>query len=484
MALTLFIATASVVLLVTLAVILAVAARRGVRQFPQGAIGFLHPSAAAGGGGERVLWVAIRAIQQDDIDRGISRQYVLYCTRIGGDESAGGGGGGGGGNGESKEQLLAQIVHRQFQIKLLRPIKVVFLRPAITRWLDGGRYPFLTLLLQAVCGSILLFYETCIVNSMTPLVIESVGIPGIYPLLALFAKARIITYTHYPVITTIMTQRVESGEKRYNNRGVLARHHTLRMAKVAYYKLFSCFYWWLGQFPVLVMTNSRWTMRHIEQLWKPKVPTLVYPPCAVSHFTPLSKPPEQRCNTVVSVGQFRPEKNHLLQLRAFARALPRLPADARLIMVGGARGPEDKRRASELVEEAKARGILDRVEVRVDVPIAEVGELLTSCSVGLHTMEDEHFGIVIVEFIACGCIPLGHNSGGVCLDIIRSTDIGFLATTEDEYADRIVEIFHMKLQRPLVYKTFQEHGLRAIARFSDESFRDNFMMAVRSHLEA
>ncbi|EAN99661.1 putative alpha-1,2-mannosyltransferase [Trypanosoma cruzi] len=465
---------AAVLFLLSLAAAVGMTARRGKRRFVRGTVGFLHPSAAAGGGGERVLWVAMRAIQLDDMRRGITRRYVLYCSRIGED---------GVDDDKRGEKRLLQIVQQQFHILLPMPIEVVFLRPSLTRLLSGEHYPFLTLLLQAVCGSVVLFYETCIVNSITPIVIESVGIPGIYPLLALLAGTRIISYTHYPSITSIMTKRVESGESRYNNRGFLARHHTLRQAKVVYYKLFACFYWWLGQFPVLTMTNSRWTMRHIEQLWKPVVPALVYPPCAVNQFMPLRKPPEQHVNTIVSVGQFRPEKNHLLQLRAFAKALPRLPADARLIMVGGARAADDRKRAEDVVEEAKSRGISDRVEVRIGVPFSEVGELLSTCCMGLHTMEDEHFGIVVVEYMACGCIPLAHNSGGVCLDIITSPDVGFLASSEEEYASRMVEIFEMKMQRPQMYKSFQEQGLSAIMRFSDESFQENFMTAIRPHLE-
>ncbi|ORC91939.1 glycosyl transferase [Trypanosoma theileri] len=464
------------ILFCSLIAVIAVRARRGKQQFPSNTVGFLHPSAAAGGGGERVLWIAIDALQQDDTQRGIDRRYVLYCTNIGSKGNSNSS------IGASKEEQLADIVYRQFHIRLQKPLEVIFLRREVTRWLDGTQYPFLTLILQTVCGGILLFYETCIVNSITPIVIESVGIPGIYPLLSLFANVRIITYTHYPVITSIMTQRVESGEKRFNNRGILARYHILRKAKVLYYKAFARFYWWLGQFPVLVLTNSHWTKGHIDQLWKSKVSALLYPSCAVSHLEKLRKLPEERNNTIVSVGQFRPEKNHLLQLLAFHRALPRLPSDARLIMVGGARSAEDQKRADDIVLEAEKRGISDRVEVRVGAPFAEVGELLSTCCIGLHTMEDEHFGIVLVEYIASGCIPLGHNSGGVCLDIITSPDVGFLAKDEAEYADRMVEIFKMKTENPRMYETFQERGLNVIKRFSDESFRENFMEAIRPHL--
>nr|CCC92933.1 putative glycosyl transferase [Trypanosoma congolense IL3000] len=466
--------SAVVLVLLCLFVSFAIVARCGALKYPRNTVGFLHPSAAAGGGGERVLWVAINSLQQHDIKSGINRIYVLYCTRFGGGNEDGGA--------EPQREQLKRIVQQQFHITLQRPIKVVCLRPGITKWLDGNQYPFLTLLLQAVCGSILLFYESCLVNSITPTVIESVGIPGTYPLLSIFAGVRIITYTHYPIITQAMTQRVENGETRFNNRSFVARYGVLRKVKVFYYRLFAKLYRWMGNFPDLVMANSTWTMKHLQQLWGSTVPVLVYPPCAVSHLTSLRKTPDERSNTIVSVGQFRPEKNHMLQLKSFIHALPQLPADARLIMIGGVRNREDERRAAAVKEAAAQLGVAERVDVLVGASFNEVSSLLAQCCIGLHTMEDEHFGIVLVEYMACGCIPLGHGSGGVALDIVTSPDIGFLATTEAEYAECMVKIFRIKNEKPEEYKGFQERGLASIGRFSDEAFSNNFTEAIGPHL--
>lgn len=68
------------------------------------------------------------------------------------------------------------------------------------------------------------------------------------------------------------------------------------------------------------MVNSSWTEDHINSIWKCPLKTYrVYPPCDVEHLTKLSLLSAEEKNgiiKIVSVGQFRPEKDHPLQLRA------------------------------------------------------------------------------------------------------------------------------------------------------------------------
>ena len=69
------------------------------------------------------------------------------------------------------------------------------------------------------------------------------------------------------------------------------------------------------------MVNSSWTKKHIRQLWwKLDEARRVFPPCNTKtlQFLPL----ERRLKRLylVSVAQFRPEKDHSLQLEALALA--------------------------------------------------------------------------------------------------------------------------------------------------------------------
>ncbi|KAJ1946387.1 asparagine-linked glycosylation protein [Linderina pennispora] len=198
------------------------------------------------------------------------------------------------------------------------------------------------------------------------------------------------------------------------------------------------------------MTNSSWTHGHIVKLFgKPKMTRVVYPPCDTKALVEF--PTSNRMPFVVSLAQFRPEKNHKTQVEAFAKFLDsntglKLPttsvaptpesllSSARqyeasgtkpdiaqypmMIMMGGARNIEDEARAEELRQLAKRLGIERQVHVIVNAPWSQVLEWLKFGRVGMHTMKDEHFGINVVEMLAAGLLTVGHDSAGPKLDII------------------------------------------------------------------
>jgi alpha-1,2-mannosyltransferase len=132
-----------------------------------------------------------------------------------------------------------------------------------------------------------------------------------------------------------------------------------------YYKLFALLYYMVGGLADVIMVNSTWTKRHIDELWQlPASSTIdnagddykpvdtisnavlrmfgfgirpasrcVYPPCdtqalsmlPIDYFASSQSDDESaapvataRKRFILSVGQFRPEKDHPLQLRAFA----------------------------------------------------------------------------------------------------------------------------------------------------------------------
>ena len=199
-----------------------------------------------------------------------------------------------------------------------------------------------------------------------------------------------------------MLDRVQRRHVDYNNSARVSNSATLSRLKLAYYRLFAWAYGVAGRQSDVVLVNSSWTYGHILSLWNsPGRTFVVYPPCDVAEF--LKIPLEQQqlddscTRTIVSVSQFRPEKDHRLQLLAFEKFLSSVPAERRskfkLLLVGGCRNEDDTVRVEQLRKFAQELNIADSVEFRLNVTFDELKECLAEADVGLHTMWNEHFGI-------------------------------------------------------------------------------------------
>jgi len=230
------------------------------------------------------------------------------------------------------------------------------------------------------------------------------------------------------------------------------------------------------------MTNSNWTKNHIQQRWKPNKQHLLYPPV---DFTNLCKfRLENREPIIVSIGQFRPEKNHALQLRAFKRFLDKYDKkrEYRLVIIGSLRQQEDQKRLDNLQKLAEDLGIQNNVLFAKNLSVSELKTWLSRASIGLHTMAYEHFGIGVVEFMAAGVVPIAHNSGGPKEDIVlsfKNKPTGYLAETEEEYADFMGFIRNNSSEVDQI----RPNGREWVRRFSDEAFTQNFLKIILNHLK-
>ncbi|KAK9279254.1 hypothetical protein L1049_012932 [Liquidambar formosana] len=266
------------------------------------AVGFFHPYTNDGGGGERVLWCAVKAFQEESPD--------LDCVVYTGDHDA------------SRQSLMGRAIDR-FGVKLLYPPKVVHLYKR--KWIEETTYPHFTMIGQSL-GSVYLSWEA--LCKFTPLYyFDTSGYAFTYPLARMFG-CKVICYTHYPTISLDMVSRVRDRSSMYNNDALIAQSTWLSRCKVIYYVFFSWIYGIVGSCAHLAMVNSSWTQSHIGKLWKiPNRIKRVYPPCDTSglQVLPLERPPKTAA--IISVAQFRPEKAHTLQLEAFSVAIRKLDAD-------------------------------------------------------------------------------------------------------------------------------------------------------------
>ncbi|KAI9007038.1 hypothetical protein CLU79DRAFT_778985 [Phycomyces nitens] len=232
------------------------------------------------------------------------------------------------------------------------------------------------------------------------------------------------------------------------------------------------------------MVNSTWTKGHIDQLWNTNA-QIVYPPCDTDRLNEL--PLQDRLPMIVSVAQFRPEKDHSMQLKAVARLLETHPEwktckGFELVLIGSSRNQGDEDRIKRLRQEVASLGIQDYVRFEINAPYDVLVSSLGKAKVGLHTMWNEHFGIGVVEYMAAGLIPVAHNSAGPKLDIVTDyagKQTGYLADSVDSFASSL----HAALSLSLAEYEAMASNARASAsdRFSEVSFSSKFLRSPRRY---
>jgi len=182
--------------------------------------------------------------------------------------------------------------------------------------------------------------------------------------------------------------------------------------RLMYHKIFSRFYRWAGGCSDIVMVNSSWTEDHINHIWQcPSKTYKVFPPCDVDEFKGLVKDEDEaededegRIIKIISLGQFKPEKDHPLQIRILYQLRELLQenewARIRLVIVGSCRDKEDAARVKDMEDLCKHLSVEENVEFRVDVSHEELKETLSEGLIGIHTMWNEEFGIGTSFFVS------------------------------------------------------------------------------------
>ena len=375
----------------------------------EGVVGFLHPFCNAGGGGERVLWAAIKATQK--------RWPKAVCVVYTGDHDA------------TKSTILERVENR-FNIHL-HPPTVVFLYLQTRSWVLSSTWPRFTLLGQSL-GSLIMGYDAF--SLVVPdIFIDTMGYSFTLALSKFFFP-HIPTgaYVHYPTISTDMLSSLDADTGKGVNAGT--GKGIKGFGKRKYWHAYAHLYSRSGSDVDIVMTNSSWTQAHIQSLWgpyrkkhrKPFAVQVLFPPVAVDEILEaidLEGPKAlSREKTLLYVAQFRPEKTHDLILRAFSKMLhsstqPGMDG-AKLVLIGSVRDSDDAKRVYQLRLLAHDLKIAGDVKFICDASWLEVLDWLRKSWVGVNAMWNEHFGIGVVEYQAAGLICVVNDSGGPKADIV------------------------------------------------------------------
>ncbi|KAL4921572.1 hypothetical protein BDW62DRAFT_208173 [Aspergillus aurantiobrunneus] len=458
-----------------------------------GVIGFFHPFCNAGGGGERVLWEAVRATQR--------RWPKAVCAIYTGDLDV------------TKAAMLERVQTR-FNIQLHAPtVELLYL--TTRKYVQSSMYPYMTLLGQSL-GSLIVGYDAF--TLLVPdIFVDTMGYAfAVAFCKLLFPSVPTGAYVHYPTISTDMLQSLDdkTGLKGVNAGAGTGLKGTL---KRKYWLAFARLYGWVGSHIDVVMCNSSWTSAHIRSIWGPsrnnpllasqtikyKDPVVVFPPTAVSDIQATilvtHESENTRTPTLLYIAQFRPEKNHPLVLRSFARFLechnnnPKSSGDPRLILIGTVRpSSPDETHIYNLRLLAHELRIRNNTTFLCDASWPTILSHLSTSSIGVNAMWNEHFGICVVEYQAAGLIAVVHDSGGPREDIVvdfpgteplagsseaeprsefasgsggRAT--GFRATSEEEFADAFEKALSLTPEERVAMRL---RAQKSALRFTEEEF--------------
>lgn len=400
----------------------------------------------------------------------------------------------------------------RFNIHLYAPT-ITFLYLSTRQYVLSTTWPHFTLLGQSL-GSIILAHDAF--TLITPdIFIDTMGYAFALAFCKfLFPDVPTAAYVHYPTISTDMLGSLDSEGDAAHGLNAGTGKGWKGKVKRLYWHLFARLYSWVGGSVDVVMTNSSWTQNHTQQLWgasrtkrKQSFPVeVVYPPCAVEELErqiPVSIESEKKRKPILLyIAQFRPEKNHQLILKAFASYLhstttpasshpgpnpqPDL-AQTKLLLIGSVRNPADETHIYSLRLLAHELRITDSVTFLLNAPWPTIMQHLSTASVGVNAMWNEHFGIGVVEYQAAGLISVVNDSGGPKLDIVVDEGegplrgpTGYLASTVEEFTERFRKALGLWAEEKV---KMRERARRSARRFSEQVFEEKWMRQMERLVE-
>lgn len=194
-------------------------------------------------------------------------------------------------------------------------------------------------------------------------------------------------------------------------------------------------------------------------------------------FTPPEGGPtlEGRGNTILFVGTLYRYKDGDTAVRAFAKARPQLPADARLVVAG----KDHAGGAAAVAAVAEACGVADEVDIVGPVSAEELERLFRTSGVLLMPSKCEGFGLPVAEAMGYGLPVIAADAtalpevAGPAAKLVPVADV-------DGFARSLVEV----LDDPATRRSMAEAGVARAAELTWEAgarqLRDAIEDALRS----
>jgi glycosyltransferase involved in cell wall biosynthesis len=169
----------------------------------------------------------------------------------------------------------------------------------------------------------------------------------------------------------------------------------------------------------LSMANSTFVAGKIRERYGVDS-VIVYPPVP-GNFPDI--PWEQRRSAAIAIGRMHWIKRWEMAIEIVDRVRSR-GLDLGLTLINQ---PDDRDYARRMAEAAATRPWF---RILTDLSRDELAREVAQHRYGIHTMENEHFGIGVAEMVRAGCIPFVHDSGGPVEIVGGRTELRFRDAAE------------------------------------------------------
>lgn len=418
-------------------------------------IGFFHPQCGNFGGGEKVLWSVVYEV----LNSNLKNKVVIYSScRI------------------NKAEIVKKV-EVVFKIPLNSPefidrITIVELKLGFLLKLS-----FLKLWSINIAAAIVSLEGLLFSWPFPKVFVETAGFPfSLISAKIIPTTKHISTYIHYPQVR----KEIIENEKRKN------------ILRYFYLKLFSFVYKLSVRLANKIVVNSNWTFDMLNELWGRNCVkmSVCYPPINMDCYS-LNKfaDPKSRKNVIISLSQFRVEKNHFIQIKIFSGILKKIREikdsasekekvkfekiyrELKFKMCGTSQDSNPKyiEYLNSLRQMVADEKLEDKLELVINSSSSELQNIMNTSRFAIHTMEDEHFGICVAEFVCSGLLTFAHKSGGPEKDILtkfKGNEVGFLASNIQEFVDNLTNAI-LHYEDPTIQDILKNAYESALERYQD-----------------